>query len=202
MAYAPVEPAVQRADAGTVNDVVVAVVITVGLALVGALAGLVWMAWTPARPPAQVLGGGRYVPDETEAFIAGDGRFLVVTTVVGLGAALIAWFTRRQNRGVAVSFALVVGGLVGAALTELVGHLTGGGSATGRVVTASSGQQFRLTQHLPLSLHVSGLLVIEAALAVLVYGMLAAFTVHDDLGHLDPVRERVQRAADAGAAVS
>ena len=195
VAYAPAEPDVHRADTGTVNDVVVAVIVVVGLAVVGAVAGLVWMVWTPARPPAQILGGGQYIPDETEAFIAGDGRFLVVTAVIGLGAALLAWFTRRHNRGVAVSAALVVGGLVGAALTELVGHLTGGGSAAGRVVTASSGQQFRLTQHLPLSVHTSGLLMIEAAVAVLVYGMFAAFTVHDDLGHPDPVRDRVQRAA-------
>lgn len=197
VACAPVAQGVQRADAGTVNDVVVAGVVTVGLALVGALAGLVWVVWTPARPPAQILGRGQYIPDETEAFIAGDGRFLVVTTVIGLGAALIAWFTRRHNRGVAVSAALVVGGLAGAALTEIVGHLTGGGSATGRLVTATSGQRFRLTQHLPLSLHTSGLLMIEAAVAVLVYGMLAAFTVHDDLGRPDPVRDRVQRAAVA-----
>ena len=42
---------------------------------------------------------------------------------------------------------------------------------------------------LPLSLHMPGLLFVEAALATLVYGVFTAFAVHDDLGRPDPVRD-------------
>jgi hypothetical protein len=52
--------------------------------------------------------------------------------------------------------------------------------------------------HLPLSLHMTGLLLTEPAFALLVYGMAAAFAVSDDLGRPDPVRERllVRRVRD------
>jgi hypothetical protein len=193
-AYATADPPSSRARAATNGDVVVAGVIALGLAVVGALLGLVWQAWATAGPQAEVLGGGRFIPDETEAFIAGDGRFLALTAAVGLLAALGAWFLRPANRGVPVAAGLLVGGLAGALLTELVGHLTGGGSATGRLVRTTSGQQFRLTAHLPLSLHMGGVVVIEAAVAMLVYALFVAFTVHDDLGRPDPARAAVLAA--------
>jgi hypothetical protein len=200
-AYVPAaRPLAQPLDT-SVRDVGVGSVIALGLAAVGALLGLVWEVWTPARPPAEVLGNGKFIPDETEAFIAGDGRFLALTAAVGLVAALGAWRLRPANRGVAVAAGLLVGSLVGALLTEVVGHATGGGSATGSVVNSASGQQFRLTHHLPLSLHLGGLVVIEAAVAMLVYGLLVAFAVHDDLGRPDPVRDAVLAARTQASAV-
>ena len=152
-AYATADPSSSRARAATNGDVVVAGVIAWGLAAVGALLGLVWQAWATAGPQAEVLGGGKFIPDETEAFIAGDGRFLALTAAVGLLAALGAWLLRPANRGAPVAAGLLVGGLAGALLTELVGHLTGGGSATGRVVHATSGQQFRLTAPAAVAAH-------------------------------------------------
>jgi hypothetical protein len=140
-----------------------------------------------------VLGGGVFqVIDETENQIAADGRFLVIVSAVGLLAALLTWFVRPGNRGPVVLLGLIVGGLSGAALTDLVGHLTGGGSFSGKTYRLSDGSVQEVTLRLPLSLHMTGLLFVEAALATLLYGVLTAFAAHDDLGRPDPVRDRLR----------
>jgi hypothetical protein len=186
----PSPPSAPRAQRSTNADLSIALIAIVILAVAGAVVGFIWQAWAPPGPAAQVLGGGKFIPDETEAFIAGDGRYLVLTAAVGLVAALAAYFLRPANRGVVLAAGLILGGFAGAVVTRLVGRLTGGGSATGHVVTVAGGQ-YRLSDHLPLSLHMTGLVVIEPAVAALVYGLLVAFAVHDDLGRPDPVRERV-----------
>jgi hypothetical protein len=151
------------------------------LAALGALLGLVWMAWSPAQPKAFVYAPGKsFAYEESEAWVATDGRFLVLTGAVGLLAALLAWL-RVRNRGPLVLLALIAGGLGGAYLTRYVGYLAGGGHYTGTVNT--------IIEHLPVSLHTPGLVFVEPAVAALVYGMLVAFATHDDLGRPDPVRD-------------
>jgi hypothetical protein len=151
------------------------------LAAAGALLGLVWMAWSPTQPKAFVYAPGKvFTYEESEAWVATDGRFLVVTAAVGLLAALLAWF-RVGNRGPLPLLGLIAGGLGGAYLTWYVGYLTGGGTTSGKVDT--------IIDALPLSLHTHGLVFVEPALAALVYGMLVAFAANDDLGRPDPVRD-------------
>lgn len=189
-AYAPPAPAApRRPDPAPVRA---AVSLAVALAVLGALLGLVWSAWSPPGPAAEVLGGGRFaVIDESESAVAGDGRFLVIAAATGLVAALLAWFGLRAVRGAAVLLGLAAGAAGGALLTELVGHLTGGGSFAGRLYDLSDGSRQEVTLHLPLSLHLGGLLAVEPGVVVLVYGLFVAFTAHDDLGRPDPVRELV-----------
>lgn len=182
-------------------DLRVAGVLVVVLAVLGALLGLVWAWWSPPGPAAQVLGGGRFIPDETEAFVAGDGRYLVITTATGLAATLVVWFLRRDNRGPLALLGLAVGAFAGALITELVGHLAGGGSDTGKVFSLSDGSKAQVTRSLTLSLHAHGLLLVEPLVVALVYGLLASFAVHDDLGHPDPKRAAVA-AARQGAGVA
>ena len=99
------------------------------LAVVGALAGLVWAAWSPPGPRALVVSRGVYVPDETESFVAGDGRFLVIAAALGLVAAA-GRVVPPPARGVLAALGLVVGG--GAVvLMWLIGHLSGGGAGGG-----------------------------------------------------------------------
>jgi hypothetical protein len=181
-----------------VDDLKFAAYLTAGLTALGALLGLAWSAWSPPGPAATAFGGGKFEPSDTEAFIASDGRFLVLVAGVGLLAGGLAWW-RARNRGPFVVLGLGVGGLVGALLTELVGHLTGGGSFTGKRYTFSDGSVHEVTLHMPLSLHAQGLLFIESAAAALVYGLFVAFAVRDDLGRPDPVRDSLVAAASVDA---
>jgi uncharacterized protein DUF2567 len=155
------------------DDVRAGAILIAVLAAAGALLGLLWQWWSPAGPIGLVISRGAIQPDETEAFVAGDGRFAVITAAVGLVAGLLAW-RRRERRGPILALALGVGGMCGALLTEAVGHLVRGGSDAG-----AAGQ---LIEHLPLSVHASGLLFLEPAAALLVYGLYVAFANSDDLG--------------------
>jgi hypothetical protein len=155
------------------------------LAGVGALLGIVWAAWSPPGPFGIIFGNG-IEPLESEAWAASDGRFAVIVGAVGLVAGFAAWWLLRRARGPYVVLALGAGGIGGAALTEWVGHLIRGSAQTFACYPATG--KASCTNHLPLSLHMTGLLYLEAAVALLVYGMLVAFAAHDDLGRPDPAR--------------
>ncbi|WP_375503755.1 DUF2567 domain-containing protein [uncultured Jatrophihabitans sp.] len=178
----------------TRTDVIRAAVLALVLAVVGALAGLVWSAWSPKGPRALIVRPGIFEPDETESFVAGDGRFLVIAAVLGLVAALVVWF-RRPLRGVAAAFGLAVGGFAGSLLMWLVGYLTGGGDSTGRAIPNSTQ---RYTAQLPLTVHADGVLLVQATVSMLVFGLLVAFAVRDDLGR--PETGRPDPAPDLIAA--
>jgi len=161
-----------------------AAVVTGGLIVLGAVLGLVWAWWSPTRPPGVRIPGGTVQLNESEAFAAADGRFGLITAVVGLLAGGLVWY-RRSSRGPWVAAALAVGGLAGAWVMAQVGHLVGGGTNDGKLYTK--------IDNLPLSLHMTGLFGVEALLAVFVYSVLAAFAVDDDLGRPDPDRDAARR---------
>jgi hypothetical protein len=180
----PADPPPDTADGGTVADLRLAGVVVLVLVVLGALLGLLWSAWSGPQQRAFVIAPGQLYPyDEIETMAAADGRYLVLVAATGLLAALVVWLIRPVNRGAAVLVALCVGGLAGAALTAWIGHLTGGGTDIGKPGTTIA--------HLPLSLHMRGLLFVEPAIAALVYGLFVAFAARDDLGHDDSVRTRV-----------
>jgi hypothetical protein len=177
-----------RRDRDLTSDLVVSGVIAGALIVLGGLLGLLWSAWSGPQQRAFVIAPGKLYPfDEAETMAAADGRYLIIVAAIGLLGALIVWLFRPRNRGPLVLLALCLGGLAGAALTAWIGHLTGGGTLVGKTGTTIA--------HLPLSLHMRGLLLVEPALAALVYGLFVAFAARDDLGHADPVRERVSVGA-------
>jgi Protein of unknown function (DUF2567) len=141
------------------------------LAAVGLPAGLLWRAWSP-RTVGFVYQPHAVIPDESEALIASDGRFLVITGAIGLLAAVLVW-SRRAWRGPLVAAALGAGALAGALLTDLVGRLAGGGHSDGPV---------RSVVRLPIAVRAEGLLLIEPLMALLVYGLAVSFAARDDLG--------------------
>jgi hypothetical protein len=167
-----------------------AALVVVALIVAGVLIGLLWAWWTPAGPPGVELKAGTVQINESETFAAGDGRFAVLTGLLGLIAPFLAWFA-RSSRGPWVAFALGLGGLAGAWVAGLVGHLAGGGTNSGPPNTE--------IPHLPLNVHMTGLIMVEGALAVLVYSVLTAFAVDDDLGRPDPVRDALRPVALVGA---
>lgn len=149
----------------------------------GGVLGLIWQWWTPAGPAGYLVAPGQVQPDETEAFVAGDGRFATIAIAVGILAALIVWFG-RIGRGIPAVLALTVGGLGGAAATAGVGHVI---RRDGNKYPCGSGSL--CIDHLGLSVHAHGLVLVEAAAAALVYGLCVAFAKDDDLNVPDPVRE-------------
>jgi hypothetical protein len=176
------------ADEGTLADLRVAALLTVVLAVLGAVLGPLWAAWSGKQQRAFVIAPGKLYPfDEVETMAGADGRYLVIVGVVGLLSAIAVWWTKGNNRGPLVLIALGAGGLAGAALTWWTGYLTGGGSYDGKTGTTIS--------HLPVSLHMRGLVFVEPALATLLYGLFVAFAARDDLERADPVRERVSVGA-------
>jgi hypothetical protein len=160
------------------------------LAALGCVLGPLWSWWSPPGPLGERIPAG-VIADETEAFIAGDGRFAVLTTGVGLLAAALVWCF-RSVRGPWMVAALALGGLVGALLTDVVGAAVGGG---GHAVPVTP--DVARIAHLPLQVHAGGLLLLEGAVAALLYGLFVAFTAHDDLGRPDPVRDSVRAGGHA-----
>lgn len=160
--------------------------VVVVLAAVGCVLGPIWSWWSPPGPLGERIPAGT-IADETEAFVAADGRFAIMTVAVGVVAALLAWFA-RSVRGPWMAAALGLGGVLGAVLTDVVGHAVRGG---GHAVTVAPG--IARIAHLPLQVNATGLLLLEGAAGALVYGLFVAFTAHDDLGRQDPVRDSVRR---------
>ena len=150
------------------------------LAVLGAVLGLVWQAWSPPGPIGIRLPAG-IQPDETEAWAAGDGRYTIMGIAVGVVAAVAAWYVPmlRRVRGPFVAAGLAVGAIAGAALTDLVGWAVRGGGNDHKCGA------YTCIEHLPLTVHMHGLWFLEAFIAVLGYGLFAAFAVADDLGRPD-----------------
>jgi hypothetical protein len=140
---------------------------------VGALLGIGWARWSRTPTRGLVYTAHSIIPDQTEGFISSDGRFVILTGVVGILAGLLAWRWRAQRGPLAVA-GLAVGTTLGALATSLVGGLLGGGKSTGTVNT--------LLSRLPLRVHALGCLFIEGALALIVYLLFTLFTTPDDLG--------------------
>jgi hypothetical protein len=147
--------------------------VVLALILIGILAGLLWQVWT-VRTRGFDIGNGVIIPDETEGWIGADAHFGIITGTVGLAAGLLTW-RWRTVRGPAMVAALTVGGVLGSLIAAWVGHVTGGGNhtlvATTNVVT-----------QLPLSVHMTGLFLVQAIAALAVYLVAALASASDDLG--------------------
>lgn len=168
-----------------------AALVVAGLAVLGALLGEVWQTWSPPGPIGVALPDG-VQPDETEAWVAGDGHYALIAVVVGIAAAVLAWYlpVLRRARGPYVVAGLAIGGLAGAALTDLVGWALRGDGTDYRCGAGTC------IDHLPLTVHMHGLWFVEAFCAVLVYGLFVAFAVADDLGRPDGIGARQPAPAD------
>lgn len=149
--------------------------------LCGALAGLVWWAWSPATV-SYLLSGAQgqpafVVPDESESQVAGDGRFVLLSIGLGMVFGLVAW-RLRALRGAATLATLAAGGLLGSLLARTVGELLPSGSPARQVNAAF---------HPQLSLHSPAALAVQAFFSVLVYTALAGLSADGDLA--DPANQ-------------
>ncbi len=146
------------------------------LAVVAVPLGVLWQALC-AHGTGYVVGAHTVIPGESEAFVAADGWFAVLTGAVGILAALLAW-TRPRWRGPTMLAALTVGGLLGALITATVGRTVAGGHASGPVNTLVT---------LPIEVRAHGLLFVEPLAAVAVTCLFAVFARDDNLDRSAPM---------------
>lgn len=110
------------------------VITVLAIAVAGVLAGLLWSLAAP-RPPYVVTKQGPLLADpSTQALIAADGWFAVITGALGLACGALGYAVSRNGRPVPVVVGLAAGGLLGAHLALLVGQAVNLGAAS---VTAS-----------------------------------------------------------------
>jgi hypothetical protein len=146
-----------------------------GQLVAGLLIGLLWRLWAPSSVSyllSNGAGGSIVIPDESEAQIAGDGRFVLLSLLAGALFGLFGWTVRRY-RGPVMAAVLAVGSLLGSVLAMATGRLLSGGTGSPALNTAF---------HPRLVLHASAALFVQAFIAVLVYTVLAGLSRDPALG--------------------
>ena len=126
----PPGPARRRPGSGPVfgmPSVLIAVAaVLVGTAVLGVAAGFTWAAVAP-RALAVVAGRGSadVVNPETNAFIAADGWFTLLTAVGGIVSGLLGYVLTVRRHGPLAMAAVVVGGLPAALIAMWIGQQSG-----------------------------------------------------------------------------
>ncbi|WP_416072062.1 DUF2567 domain-containing protein [Streptomyces sp. ME18-1-4] len=180
MAAAPHEVSYGQDGPGMKTELREAAVITVGVALTGALLGLLWVWLAPKVPlVGDVVQGNLVVyfkDTEGEQAIGVDGTFTLLALAFGAVSA-VAVFAWRRRGGVPLVVALALGGLLGSLLAWRVGVWLGPDSdvlaharAAGKGVTFSA----------PLKLGAKGALLAWSLAGLLVHlGLTALFGPRD-----------------------
>lgn len=156
----------------------------------GVAVGLIWLWWSPSAVSyllSDGSGGSVVIPDESEAQVAADGRFVVLTILTGVLFGLLAWTVRRL-RGPLVLAVLGAGSLLGSVLAMATGQWLSHAAGSPAVNTAF---------HPKLALHASAALWLQALAAVLVYTSLAGLSADPSLGATVDERPVDQQPADA-----
>jgi hypothetical protein len=147
--------------------------------LIGVALGLLWVVWSPSSVSYLFDAGngtGVVVPAQSEAQVAGDGRYAVLTALAGLAFGLLAW-RLRGSRGPAVLGVLTVSSLLGSLLALGTGQLFSRGQHTTTLDTAF---------HPALVLHGTAEVFLQALFAVLVYTIFVGLSGDRQLGRSDP----------------
>lgn len=163
----------------------------VALAAIGAAVAPLWVHLAP-RLAFRVDQPGRALPvvPEAEEYVAADGRFVLITLVIGVLAALVCWLVRR-SRGPLIMVALAAGGLLGAIVTWRLGLRLGTGYQPADLQVVGK------VLYQPLTLRARAALVVEPTAAVVVYLLAVGFSARNDLGR-DEDTARTTVSSDSG----
>ncbi len=157
-----------------------AAVVTVAVAVAGALLGVLWKYLAPSVPlVGDVVNGGWvvYLKDtEGEQAIGVDGTFTLLALAFGAVSAAVVFAWRRRG-GVPLVVALMVGGLLGSVLAWRLGVWLGPGSD---VIAQAKAAGKGVTFSAPLKLGARGALLAWPFAALLVHlGLTALFGPRD-----------------------
>ena len=174
MSLTDVKPRVSRLAESVPDRGPLALLVLAQLAVGGAI-GSIWLAWSPTSV-SYVLddghGVGVIVPSESEAQIAADGRYVVLTVMAGVLFGLMAW-RLRNNRGPLTLVVLAVSSLLSSLLAMGLGQL---------LSTGQQGKTLNTAFHPPLVLHATAAVFLQALLAVLVYTVFVGLSGDQQLG--------------------
>jgi hypothetical protein len=157
-------------------------VLLVGLAVVGALVGLLWWQLAPRAQFSITSDGPQVIGNPSqELLVADDSIFVLLLAGLGLLAGAGAWLLRRW-RGITALVGLALGMLAAGAVAWWVGRLLAP-APTRAALTHVGG---RVTTSLDLGSAVE--LAVGPFTAVLVYVVAALYARSDSLGRPDPGR--------------
>jgi len=106
--------------------VVAVAAVLAGTALLGVAAGFTWAAVAPRALEVVVSrGSADVVNPETNAFIAADGWFTLLTAVGGIVSGLLGYVLTVRRHGPFAMAAVVVGGLPAALIAMWIGQQSG-----------------------------------------------------------------------------
>ncbi len=132
------------------------------LAVLGVPAGFLWSALAPRTRYVLYEGVWRVADPNTQALIAADGYFALITATIGVVAGLIA-YRKAGEDGLPIVLGLAAGGLAGSFVAFLIGSSMGG-----EIVRAATSAGEFATRDL-LGVTAKGVLVFWAALAAGMY---------------------------------
>lgn len=161
-----------------------AAVIVVALAAIGLLLGFIWYEVAPRLDFTVVRQSGHLVglqnDPESEAKVAADSLFAIITGAFGIASAAALW-TRRGLRGPVLLLVLALASLLGAVIAWRFGLWLGRHPT--HAEAARLLQTPGATLHKPLDLQAKGTLFFQPLTAVLVWLICLAFTTRGDLNH-------------------
>ena len=166
--------------------------VLVGTALLGVLAGFTWAAVAP-RALAVVVGRGSadVVNPETNAFIAADGWFTLLTTIGGVISGLLGYVFAVRRHGPLTMAAVLVGGLPAALIAMWIGQQSGNAAFNHALKAGQPG----VLVHAPLSVGGIGALAFWSLFAGLTAGGIEAVR---QLRERQAVRERLKAYSPPG----
>ncbi|MEW2342169.1 AAA family ATPase [Streptomyces griseoaurantiacus] len=174
---------------GMKTEVREAALLALGVAVTGALLGVLWWWLAPQVPLVGDVVGKNWVvylkDSEGEQAIGVDGTFTLLALAFGAVTALAVFLVRRQG-GVPLVVALAVGGLLGSLLAWRVGIWLG---PSGDVIAHARSVGKGVTFSAPLKLGAKGALLAWSVAALVVHlGLTALFGPRDpEPAQLPPV---------------
>ena len=149
------------------RQLLTATVTTLGIALPGALVGLVWQAISPSVRYVVIDGKPVLADPETQALISTDGRYAILTALAGVVCGAVGYLAAGRGADLAIAAGLAAGGIGAALLAWWLGHQIGLADFEHAVRAAKDGAFVTG----PASLHATGALVFWPILALGVFAV-------------------------------
>ncbi len=166
-----------------------------GSAVLGAALGLLWWFWAPRLELIASPHGALLVDEEPEEFISSDGRFALIVAVAGLVVGFTMWFW-RSKRGPVLLVSLALGGLASSVVMWQLGEEAARVNGRDLISKVELGSSVSVPI---VQLHATGLLFLQALLAVVTYVVCASWSREPELRpglSVEPATPRLEPKLD------